>query len=91
MFFAVYLKCKKFIVVKRQWIFNPVVREESIVFLSQNNDAVPNFQLKKGFYISKNVDMCYEGFIFNSFNSQEEAEKYIEKKTYHLTGDVQIV
>lgn len=80
MFFAVYLKCKKFVVVKREWILNPVVREESLVFLSQNNDVVPNFQLEKGFYISKNVEMCYEGFIFKSFKSQKEAEKYVEQK-----------
>lgn len=66
-FFAVYLASKRFIVIKRQWIKNPVVGKPSKVFLSPNINAVPIFNDRPRYYLNTKVNACYDAFIFKAF------------------------
>lgn len=70
-FFAVYLECKRFIVIKREWIEDAIVGKSSRVFFSPNSIEIPVFNRKARYYLNTEVDSCYNAFIFKAFSKQK--------------------
>lgn len=66
-FFAIYLAHKRIVVVKREWVQNPVVRTESLFFYSKDENAAADFTAQTFYYINKDVSACYNGFILQGF------------------------
>lgn len=79
-FFVVYLENKSFVVIKRDWIKNPVVGQKSSVFISANENAEADFKAAKGFYVVKTESLCYDGFVYKKFDCQLEAQQYVDRK-----------
>lgn len=66
-FFAIYLAHKRVIAVKREWIQNPVLRSKTKFFYSENPNATADYTTCPLYYINKNIDACYDGFILQGF------------------------
>lgn len=66
-FYVVYLESGKYIALKRNWVQNPILGEESMVFLSKDESANPNFSSEQLFYVNKNVDATYKAFVYKRF------------------------
>lgn len=79
-FFVVYLENKSYVVIKKDWIENPVVGEKSNVFISPNDNTEPDFNTTKGFYVIRNKNMCYNGFVYKIFDCQLNAQNYVDRK-----------
>lgn len=67
-FFVVYLQCKRFIAVKKEWIKNPIIGHESTVFISRNTQAVANFDIVREYYVNEKEDACYDCFVYKGFS-----------------------
>lgn len=77
-FYVVYLKCKRHVVMKREWIENPVVGQVSKVFISADTSLNADFNVEKSFcLVEKN--MCYDGFVEKMYENLEPAHRFIEK------------
>lgn len=76
-FFAVYLKSKRFIVLKKAWIQNVMVGKPSKVFFSPNSSAKAVFNTKSHYYLDTKADACYDAFIYKAFGKKFLNEKLI--------------
>lgn len=70
-FFAVYLECKRFIVIKKEWIEDAIVGKSSRVFFSPNSEEIPVFHRKARYYLNTEVDSFYNAFIFKAFSKKK--------------------
>lgn len=68
-FYVVFLECRRFVSIKEDWIQNPIVGQESKIFISQNNSSAPDFTLETSFYMRKD-DACYNGFVYRNFGKK---------------------
>lgn len=66
-FFVVFMECRRYVAVKKQWIQNPVIGTESKMFFSNDKEAAPNFQLEQQYYLNERNDACYNVFVRKSF------------------------
>lgn len=68
-FFVVFMECRRYFAVKRQWISNPVVGTETKIYFSRDGDAVPNYELEleSEFYLNQKHEACYNVFVLKSF------------------------
>lgn len=78
-FYVVYLKCKKYVALKKEWIQNPVVGQVSKVFISADTSLNADFNAEKSFFLVEN-NMCYDGFVEKMYENLESAHRFIEKK-----------
>lgn len=75
-YFVVALQQNRLVVSKESWIQNPTVNEFSKVFISEDEESDPNFELQTKFYVSHTSDACYNGRIVKQFAKKEDAEKF---------------
>lgn len=66
-FFAVYLKSKRVIVVKEDWIQNPKVGKESVVFISPDENAEADYHIPREYFINPNSNGCFDGYLMKKF------------------------
>lgn len=80
-YFVVYLKCKRYIVIPKHWVKNPVLRQESTIFFSGNGfDSTPDFSCEKKHYVDDKENACYDAFVFKSFDNYEAAQNFALNK-----------
>lgn len=75
-FFVVFMDCRRYVVVKRKWISNPVLGEEAVMFFSANGSAMANFGMVPEFYFNQERDSCYNVFVIKSFGKIEKIVLY---------------
>lgn len=66
-FFVALLESKKWLAVKKAWVENPVVGQESKIFFSEKENAIPDFSKPIGYYLNVQSDGVYDGFICRQF------------------------
>lgn len=66
-FFVVFMECRRNVVVKKEWISNPIVGAETRMFYSNDRDAVPNFEMVPEYYLNSQCSACYNVFVIKSF------------------------
>lgn len=76
-FFVVFLESRRYMVVQRQWISNPVVGAEAKIFFSADKNAVPNFEIEPEFYVNPNLGACYNAFVLKAFGKPNSFSKCI--------------
>lgn len=80
-YFVVYLiKNKRYLALPMNWIQNPILGQESKVFFSADINVAPDFSLEIGYYLNKNVNACYESYVYKCFDSFDSAQKFAEDK-----------
>lgn len=79
-FFAVALQQNRFVVLKESWVQNPTVGEFSKVYVSNNEENIPNFAMKTKYLLNKSEDGCYIARVVKQFKSEAEAENFISWK-----------
>lgn len=89
-YFTTFLKSKTVLVLKEQWIKNPIAGQNSLVFHSPNETSTADFSIEKRFYFQENQEFCYDAFIEKGFDSRESAEKYISQKRTRVHGKIDI-
>lgn len=65
--FVVLLKSKKLISVCENWIKNPILGAQSLVFFSPNNNDVPKFDLEPTYFFQLDNAACYEAHVLKRF------------------------
>lgn len=82
-FFVVFLESRRYKVVKRDWISNPVVNVKTTMFYSNNPAAVANFAMQPEYYFNPDNDACYNIYVVKSFGKfRFKIDSEIEAKTY---------
>lgn len=66
-YFVVLIESKRWVAVNRDWVENPVLREQSKIFFSPNEQAVPDFSMPPQFYLKKECDGVYDCFVYKQF------------------------
>lgn len=79
-FFAVVLQQNRMIVVKETWIKNPIVGQNSKVYISNDEQSVPDFSLRPIYLLNTSIDACYNGRIIKKFEYKEDAEHFASWK-----------
>lgn len=79
-FLVVYLKSKRYLVVPKHWIKNPILSQCSTFFYSSDPNSIATFDLEQKYYVNGEVDACYEAFVIKSYESHEAAQVYASKK-----------
>lgn len=75
-YYVVYLKCKRYIALPKDWIENPVIGQRSKVFFSGNASSTPDFTCEEKFYPDEKVNACYEAIVYKSFHTYETAKNF---------------
>lgn len=66
-FFVVFIECKRWLVVKEDWVENPNLGQRSKIFFSQNDNAVADFSIDPPYYINLSIDSVYDAFVWSKF------------------------
>lgn len=87
-YFAVALQQNRMIALKEAWIQNAVVGEYSKVYISPNEESVPNFSLKIKYLLDTSNENCYNARVIKEFNVKEAADKFIcwKRPEYYPSG-----
>lgn len=65
-YFAVYLKQMRFVVLQERWIENPEL-ESSKIYYSPREESDPDFSLPVNYFFDENKTSTYEAFLGQSF------------------------
>lgn len=66
-FFVVFLECRRYMTVKKEWISHPVVGKNAKMFFSTDEKAVVNFDIEPEFYLNRQRESCHNVFVVASF------------------------
>lgn len=75
-YYVVYLKCKRYIALPKDWIENPVIGQRSKVFFSGDASSTPDFTCEEKFYPDEKVNACYEATVYKSFHTYDTAKNF---------------
>lgn len=64
---VVLLKVEKLIVVKKDWVLNPILHSNTKVFFSPNKNDKPNFAMKSTYFFDERRTAVYHGYVLKEF------------------------
>lgn len=81
MVFVIILKSKRFVIVKDDWVQNPIESEETKVFYSPDENSAADFDLEVKFLFNNKQRNVYFGYVWKRFG--ECSKRFIAKKFYN--------
>lgn len=70
-YFVALIESSKWLAVKKEWVQNPFLGQTSKIFFSPNENAVPDFTKPSEFYLNKDSDEVYNGFVYRQFGEYD--------------------
>lgn len=66
-FFVVFMDCLRHVAVKKEWLSNPVVGSKAVMFFSNDENAIANFEMDPEYLLNERQQGNYDVFVLKSF------------------------